>query len=160
VSPKKDTFGFTLIELLVVIAIIGALASVMLPNFMAARERARDSQRKNDVKQIQKSLELYKLDQSLPSYPATLPDPGECWSTSGGAATCPAGEDIYMNRVPGDPKTVVPTPYHYTKDSELEYTLCTCLENQSDTDPDSSSGNCVAGTYTCPSGKKYVITQP
>ena len=63
--------GFTLIELLVVVAIIGALSSIMLPNFMAARERARDSQRKSDLKQLQKSLELYKLDQALPAYPAS-----------------------------------------------------------------------------------------
>jgi len=35
--------AFTLIELLVVIAIIGMLSALFLPNFMGARERARDA---------------------------------------------------------------------------------------------------------------------
>ncbi|PIU36636.1 prepilin-type cleavage/methylation domain-containing protein, partial [Candidatus Roizmanbacteria bacterium CG07_land_8_20_14_0_80_34_15] len=56
--------GFTLIELLVVIAIIGSLSALFLPNFMAARERARDTQRKSDLRQIQKALEMHKQDQS------------------------------------------------------------------------------------------------
>jgi len=50
--------AFTLIELLVVVAIIGLLATLVLANFNAARERARDVQRKSDLKQFQTSLEL------------------------------------------------------------------------------------------------------
>jgi general secretion pathway protein G len=56
--------GFTLIELLVVIAIIGMLSALLVPNFMGARERARDAQRKSDLKQIQKALEMYRQDQT------------------------------------------------------------------------------------------------
>ena len=37
-------------------------SALFLPNFMAARERARDSQRKSDLRQIQKALELYRQD--------------------------------------------------------------------------------------------------
>jgi general secretion pathway protein G len=58
--------GFTLIELLVVIAIIGMLSALLVPNFMGARERARDAQRKSDLKQIQKALEMYRQDQNPP----------------------------------------------------------------------------------------------
>ena len=65
--------AFTLIELLVVIAIIGSLSALFLPNFMAVRERARDSQRKSDLKQIQKAFELYKQDQTPTAFPETLP---------------------------------------------------------------------------------------
>ena len=51
--------GFTLIELLVVIAVIGALSSIVIVTFPAAQKRARDSQRKSDIKQYQAALESY-----------------------------------------------------------------------------------------------------
>lgn len=63
--------GFTLIELLVVIAIIGILASVVLASLNSARQKARDSKRIGDLKQIQLALELY-ADSANALYPATI----------------------------------------------------------------------------------------
>lgn len=145
--------GFTLIELLVVIAIIGSLAALFVPNFMSARERARDGERKSDLKQIQKAFELYKLDQSPPSFPDVLPTANECFSSQ--PPNC--GGNIYMNKFPSDP--LPSNQYFYSVDNNsLIYTLCACLENNADTEK-VVGGSCNVCT-NCQTGPCYIVNQP
>jgi type II secretory pathway pseudopilin PulG len=51
-----------LIELLVVIVIIGILAAMALPNFVKAREKAKEAEVKSNIHSIQIALERYAVD--------------------------------------------------------------------------------------------------
>ena len=149
----KSSLGFTLIELLIVIAIISMLSALLVPNYMSARERARDTQRKNDLKQIQKAFEMYKQDQPSPAYPATIPPAGECWSSEPSCAG-----NVYMNNFPADPS--VDQSYYY-EDDGLDYILCACLENKADTDGVDCIASGCADIDTCDTGLLcYKVTQP
>lgn len=130
--------GFTLIELLVVISILGVLAALVLSNMAGVRERARDAQRKSDLKEIQKALEMYKQNQDVPSYP-TAAD----WSALVAILDGNSGSYIYMKKVPDDPLEG-DNHYSYARSTDpLDYTLRACLENKSDPQGEADAVNCL-----------------
>ena len=59
---KQSSRSFTLIELLVVIAIIAILAAMLLPALSAARERARNANCVNNLKQVGLGINMYAGD--------------------------------------------------------------------------------------------------
>ncbi len=61
--------GFTLIELLVVITIIGILAAIALPNYIKAKDKAKEAEVKANLHTIQIALERYMTDNNeYPDY--------------------------------------------------------------------------------------------
>src|SRR5512136_1337050 len=61
-SLMRRRSGFTLIELLVVIAIIAILAAILFPVFARAREKARQAQCQNNLKQVGTAMAMYMND--------------------------------------------------------------------------------------------------
>jgi len=134
--------GFTLIELLIVVAIIGVLATLLMANFVGVRQRARDAQRKSDIRQIQAALEIFRSDSS--SYPLNGSGPGKFPQTGSCKQSLQSqdGSSTYMTSISCDPNGGS-NVYTYTSDGTT-YTLTACLENASDSQVDSpKNGICT-----------------
>lgn len=86
---RQQQGGFTLIELLIVVAIIGILSSILIPNLLSARERARVSNTKASLKTVGGALEQWAVDRVFyPSDLANLADP--TWAFAGDRPYLPA----------------------------------------------------------------------
>jgi len=138
--------GFTLIELLVSISIIAILTALLTANFIGARQRGRDGQRKANMYQIQSALELYRSDNGI--YPLTV-------VLSACAGTLSSGGVTYMQKIPCDPSPAgvyVSNPtgaYIYTSADGSSHTIVGCLENGQDSDRDTTKNNsCSTASFT------------
>jgi len=65
--------GFTLVELLVVLLILGVLVGLAVPRYMDAQRNARFRTFAANVREIQSTLEVYRMDKTSTG-PAEYPD--------------------------------------------------------------------------------------
>jgi len=160
---KKKTKGFTLIELLVVIAIIGLLASIVLVSLNNARQKARDSKRLSDIRQVALALELY-ADSNNAFYPTVVGCTAGNWS--GAMTSCleaiqspmnPCSNAVsYMTKVPTDPRGGTYFYYYASPTPSTEYLLMATLEVASnpalstDVDPAVAGGTVLGCACTDP----------
>jgi type II secretion system protein G len=142
-SISRQGQGFTLIELLVVISVIGILAALIMVNFNAARERARDVERKSDLDQVKKALRLYYNDNNR--YPENSGT--KIRACSGPVVTFDWGDQfacsemVYMKLLPVDPDP--DSGYSYNQmASGQDFCLWATLENKSDGDIPESQARC------------------
>ena len=76
--------GFTLVEILIVVIILGILAAIVIPQFSAASNDARESSLVSDLQTLRSQLELYKV-QHMDHYPVEQSvDDGENWVADAG----------------------------------------------------------------------------
>lgn len=137
---RKSVCGFTIIELLAVVAIIGLMASIIIATVNSGRIRARNTQRKADLKQLQVYLELYR--DANGAYPCTATnctgspvwfssDPLDQSFNNNNGNWIPGLAPTYIGALPSDPLGgpsticggVYRSAYLYRSDNGTEYTL-------------------------------------
>jgi general secretion pathway protein G len=113
-SLTKTAFrkGFTLIEILIVVVILGILAAIMVPQFSSARGDARHAKREQDLKTMEKVLEMYAND--FGQYPYRWGWGGESpsWGAmalEGDTSYVPLVTPTYIAALPRDPALTGPT---------------------------------------------------
>lgn len=151
--------GFTLIELLVVIAIIAVLIALLLPAVQQAREAARRSQCKNNIKQI--GLALHNYHDTHRMFPpgsitrASVPD-----KTCGTSASACQNSDLWCNdtnmTTNGAPWTVMVLPYMDESPLYGSFNFSHLLTHSETNQAPASSPNRALwlnrlGKYQCPS---------
>lgn len=180
----KSAKGFTLIELIVVIAVLSILmfGIILVINPLGQFQKARDAQRKSDLRQVQHIIEQYYNDNG--SYPVISQFGGNtclsfsnwgCWSDPSSVSFIFGQNNTsYIKKLPTDPRSndtgncsELNAYGYYSPDGTIYY-LFTKLENLSDPDVQNGASHSVydsdgsqilnAAGSTCGGWANYLLT--
>lgn len=138
---KRVKRGFTLIELLVVIAIIAILIALLLPAVQQAREAARRSQCKNNLKQI--GLAIHNYHEVGGAFPAGVINT----NYTGTASNQLAWSTLilpHLDQAPLYNRFLTEAPLENATNAPLAQEILTAYRCPSDTGPDQIAGNTIA----------------
>ena len=100
-TKLRSNQGFTLLEIIVVVAIIAILAAYIAPKVAGRVDDARVSKAKSDIRVLESSLELYKLDNFV--YPASEQGLDALVNRPSGEGTKNWREGGYIKKLNKDP---------------------------------------------------------
>ena len=100
-SKVRSNQGFTLLEIIVVVAIIAILAAYIAPKVAGRVDDARISKAKSDIRVLESSLELYKLDNFV--YPSSEQGLDALINKPGGTELKNWREGGYIKKLTKDP---------------------------------------------------------
>jgi uncharacterized RDD family membrane protein YckC/type II secretory pathway pseudopilin PulG len=141
-KPESNIALIAIIAIFGGIFIIGLLSTLAVVALNVAREKARDSHRVADIKQIQTGLELYYADnKTYPDTTGLFADLGEdadakALCKKGFASKCAPDEKQYLGVMPSPPSTPEPgcsqydNSYKYSLISPTSYSLEFCLGDE------------------------------
>lgn len=182
---NKKAYGFTIVELLIVIVVIGILAAISIVAYNNVQQKARDSQRAQDIRTIAKALEMYYTDYG--EFPnsacgASCP-PGKKGGTT--VATTADGswsvlEDAlvpdYISALPKDPQASTDKDPGYTGATNYDYlrwvpSTCSTVTTktyvlvyrlESRTQTRDVTGSCPAGgnSNDYANASEYIVLKP
>lgn len=61
IRPSGSRHGFTLVEILIVVVILGIMASMVVPQFAAAREEAAEGTTVHELAKLRRALDVYMV---------------------------------------------------------------------------------------------------